>query len=74
MATISAPIEQALEHLEADIPDLRRQHPDDFWDAFQARAARITDQVDQQEEAPMVAKRLDAMLAKHNLGPADPGA
>lgn len=73
MTDISPPLEKALQRLEHDIPDLRRQHPDDFWDVFDARAAEITDQVDK-SDAPLVAKRIDTMLIKHQLGPADPGA
>ncbi|GHH50062.1 MULTISPECIES: hypothetical protein [Gammaproteobacteria] len=75
MKGIPAEIAQALDQLEQDIPGLRARHPDDFWDVYHARAREIANRAQgSAEQAALVAKRLDGMLAKHNLGPADPGA
>lgn len=73
MLPIRDTLAQELDALRQAIPALRTQHPDDFWTVFQQRADHIADQATQ-DEAPLVAKQLDAMLIEHNLGPADPGA
>ncbi|WP_311238860.1 MULTISPECIES: hypothetical protein [unclassified Xanthomonas] len=67
---IDAQLKQLAEHL----PEIRSQHPDDFWDVFHARAEKITAAAQSQEEAAQIAKRVDEILAANQLGPADPGA
>ncbi|KAB7771929.1 hypothetical protein [Xanthomonas maliensis] len=66
-------LDAELNQLAADLPELRRQHPDDFWDVFHARTDAITARASQ-DEAVHVARRIDDLLAAHQLGPADPGA
>lgn len=73
--TVMTPeIDAQLKQLADELPDIRRQHPDDFWDVFHARAETITAKADSTEQAAQIVKRIDEMLAAHQLGPADPGA
>ncbi|WP_115527767.1 MULTISPECIES: hypothetical protein [Xanthomonas] len=67
---IDAQLKQLAEHL----PEIRSQHPDDFWDVFHARAEKITAAAQSQEGAAQIVKRIDEILAANQLGPADPGA
>lgn len=67
-------IDAQLKTLADELPELRRRHPDDFWDVFHARAEAITAAVQSKEDAAQVTKRIDDMLAANQLGPADLGA
>ncbi|MEA9557685.1 hypothetical protein VC273_17835 [Xanthomonas nasturtii] len=67
---IDAQLKQLAEHL----PEIRSQHPDDFWEVFHALAEKITAAAQSQEEAAQIVKRIDGILAANQLGPADPGA
>lgn len=67
-------INAQLKQLEEQLPEMRSQHPDDFWDVFHARAEKITGAAESQEQAAQIVKRIDEILAANQLGPADPGA
>jgi hypothetical protein len=67
-------IETQLKQLAEELPNIRREHPDDFWDVFHARAEKITGAAASQEQAAQIVKRIDEILAANQLGPADPGA
>lgn len=67
-------IDAQLKQLEEQLPEMRSQHPDDFWDVFRARAEKITGVAESQEQAAQIVKRIDEILATNQLGPADPGA
>ncbi len=66
-------LDTRLDQLARDLPQLRRDHPDNFWPVFQERADAIAADASQ-EDAVLVAKRIDDLLVANNLGPADPGA
>lgn len=61
-----------LDALEASLPGLLAQYPDDgdFWSAFAGEADVIEDGADIEDER-FVRGRIDAMLAKHELIPGD---
>jgi len=56
-----------LDALEASLPDLRADHPeeDEFWMAFAGKDDVIQDNAG--EHSAMVSKRTDDMLVKHGL-------
>lgn len=66
MITQAALIAQ-LDELEATLPTLRAEYPDDgdFWMAFAGQADVIADNAG--EFSGVVSKRIDDMLAKHGL-------
>jgi len=71
MTELPPSVEQALHRLDAELDELRRTHPDDFWSVYEQRTHPIVD--DTPEDARhLVAKRLDEMLTARGLGPADP--
>ncbi|AZR22847.1 hypothetical protein [Xanthomonas vasicola] len=67
-------IDAQLHQLAEALPDMRRQHPDNFWDVFHAHSEKITAAAESQEQAAQIVKRIDEILAANQLGPADPGA
>ncbi|WAW85213.1 hypothetical protein LPY96_12670 [Xanthomonas citri pv. malvacearum] len=67
-------IDAQLKQLAEGLPDMRSQHPDDFWDVFRARSEKITGAAQSQEQAAQIVKRIDEILAANQLGPVDPGA
>ncbi|USJ00503.1 hypothetical protein MUG10_21800 [Xanthomonas prunicola] len=67
-------IDAQLKQLADALPDMRSQHPNDFWDVFHARAEKIIGAAESQEQAAQIVKRIDEILAANQLGPADPGA
>ncbi|MCC8539524.1 hypothetical protein ACI6Q5_02400 [Xanthomonas codiaei] len=67
-------IDAQLKELAEQLPQIRKQHPDDFWDVFHARAETISGAADSPEQAAQIARRIEELLAAHQLGPADPGA
>ncbi|MFC7521751.1 hypothetical protein ACFQS6_20435 [Xanthomonas populi] len=67
-------IETQLKQPADALPDIRSQHPDDFWDVFHAGAEKITGATDSQEQAAQIVKRIDEILAANQLGRADPVA
>lgn len=73
MVVVPEAIERELQALDAEMATLRREHPDDFWTQWERRTHPIVQRAPTQAHA-LVAKRLDAILIAHGLGPADPGA
>ncbi|HEY0333956.1 MAG TPA: hypothetical protein VGC74_09640 [Stenotrophomonas sp.] len=73
MKELPANVEQALQALDAELDTLRRDHPDDFWHAWEQRCQPIIDDTPA-DARHLVAKRLDEMLVARRLGPADPGS
>jgi hypothetical protein len=61
-----------LEALEASIPTLLAQHPDDsaFWPAFAGEADAI-EETAAAEDYEFVRSRLDCILGSHGLIPSD---
>ena len=62
---------QQLDALEATLPDLLRDHPDedDFWCAFAGETDHIEDHAG--DHCGFVRGRIDAMLARHGLIPSE---
>ncbi|KLD70846.1 hypothetical protein [Xanthomonas pisi] len=67
-------IDVQLKQLAEQLPEIRSEHPDDFWDVFHARTEKITAAARSPEEAAQIVKRIDEILVANQLGPADPGA
>ncbi|HYG05751.1 MAG TPA: hypothetical protein VD865_05000 [Stenotrophomonas sp.] len=62
-----------MDRLAADLPQLRADHPDDFWLHFQLRCDEVLDHTPP-DELVLARARIDELLIANNLGPADPGA
>ncbi len=63
--TTEADLIQQLDALEAQLPQMIRDHPDDgdFWCAFAGEADAIEDNAG--DHGPLVIERITGMLAKH---------
>ncbi|HVJ38869.1 MAG TPA: hypothetical protein VM687_13820 [Stenotrophomonas sp.] len=73
MSTLSPEVETLLDRLSADLPQLRADHPDDFWAQFQRRSDDVIEHTPP-DLRPQAQRRIDEILIAHQLGPADPGA
>ncbi|WP_165496288.1 hypothetical protein [Xanthomonas citri] len=50
-------IDAQLKQLAEALPDMRTQHPDDFWDVFRARSEKITGAAQSQGNPPTFSGR-----------------
>ena len=73
MSALPPELDDLLHKLPSDLPQLRADHPDDFWPQFQLRCDELLENAPPPQR-PLVQRRIDEILIAHQLGPADPGA
>lgn len=62
-----------LDQLARELPQLRADHPDDFWPQLHQRCDKILEHTPEDQRV-LAQGRIEELLIAHNLGPADPGA